>query len=721
MMRCLIISALAILACSSALAQCSSTGYGGGFTCVQSATIDGSAAINTVTASMGSSVTAGHAVVAMVWWCGNSSCSAAITNQHIQITDGAGSACWSTGASPNTPWDLTDSTGSRSFMGAWVCPSSAGGAGSNNITATCYEAGHSCSYIDLHVSEWTGIASSSVFDVDAAAVSSSNGTTSTVTSAATSHAADLVMSWAGALGNNEALTAGSGYSKVSTSAVNFMTEGKSVSATGTQTATATWTGSDDWATFLIAVKSSASGAAYTAATSDTLAMGNSGAGSAAHLGIASDRVLVFDSDSGVKLKLVAVSELLTMRDSAAVGARTYHLTATELMPNSAVSSLGIAAHFGTHLDTYALLEIATGIKNGGVQNRTAAVSEIFRVLDIASGLGAHFASPSELVPNYPPGSSLIWGISSAPDFVPILDAALGIASHFAAPRDTVALRESGSGHATHGSLTSELLHALDAGSGLGAHLAATLEALRLGDSGGGSAAHYGAAYDRVRVLDSTYALKAKIVTVSERLTLLDAPGGFAAHFGSAADLMSLFDSAAGIQNGGTHSYSAATAELLPLIEKRLQLSLYQTASENASGRGLMLTDSAARQAAHFLAPMETLAAWDAGSGSAGHSVTTMDRLVLIESGVKSHLQFVVVSEQVLLTSALTQHAAHIATPLETVGAYDIWSRMAGHFASGLESLFAGDLSFGLRNVRGPVVLPQHIFSYIRQITILVAK
>src|SRR6516165_4494033 len=153
---------ITLCAQSHSLAQCSNTSYGSGVTCVQYG--GGGGAITNESQVVASfSPTAGHAVIATAYQCWDSGC---LTTGSTTMTIGDNihnpESCFV--ASPHSPFTLVEtSTGAQHLQEyLWVCPSIPSGV--NSFQINCSSA-NSCSYMAITVSEWTGLASSTLWDV----------------------------------------------------------------------------------------------------------------------------------------------------------------------------------------------------------------------------------------------------------------------------------------------------------------------------------------------------------------------------------------------------------------------------------------------------------------------------------------------------------------------------------------------------------------------------
>jgi hypothetical protein len=246
---------ITLCAQSHSLAQCSNTSYGSGVTCVQYG--GGGGAITNESQVVASfSPTAGHAVIATAYQCWDSGC---LTTGSTTMTIGDNihnpESCFV--ASPHSPFTLVEtSTGAQHLQEyLWVCPSIPSGV--NSFQINCSSA-NSCSYMAITVSEWTGLASSNLWDVDGGAASTVRQTTATLTtSTATNYTNELLYTFLDNSGD-EQMTAVSPYSMVLQFFRGNANTGRLETTTGVKTAQTTWTPADDWYGAIGAIRTSAS-------------------------------------------------------------------------------------------------------------------------------------------------------------------------------------------------------------------------------------------------------------------------------------------------------------------------------------------------------------------------------------------------------------------------------------------------------------------------------
>jgi hypothetical protein len=83
-------------------------------------------------------------------------------------------------------------------------------------------------------------------------------TSSSITTGATSNATDLVIGYI-QNGSGAAITPGAGFTEINETVSGIETEGKSVTTTGAQTCTTSWTGGTNWQGLCVALKASGGG------------------------------------------------------------------------------------------------------------------------------------------------------------------------------------------------------------------------------------------------------------------------------------------------------------------------------------------------------------------------------------------------------------------------------------------------------------------------------
>jgi len=219
---------LSAVGLSAQVSNCTSTSYGNSVTCVQAAVKIITSGTST-TLAYGSNPTANHLLIA--WLSSDCPLSASSCNtEAATISDTIGNT-WNT-----CPARLVGS-GTQGSVYCWYAVNNSTAA--DTITYASLLAPGSASHLMLQT-EWSGMATSSVLDQTGTATAANQTTVST--SSATTNGTDLVcghfMDWT----NNDTLTVGSGYTIVghnqdTTNGSADMTECKTVTTTGTQTAT----------------------------------------------------------------------------------------------------------------------------------------------------------------------------------------------------------------------------------------------------------------------------------------------------------------------------------------------------------------------------------------------------------------------------------------------------------------------------------------------------
>ncbi len=215
---------------AAAWAQCSNTDYGNGFTCIQQkGTANGGSASSQVT-TLSSTPTAGQQALVFGTYCGNSGCgggnAASIT---ATLANGAGDSCT---IHPSAPWSINQGSAGDAKLYAWFCPNI-----SANTTYTMTTSTTSW-YPTLYVSIWSGVATSSFWDVGGSTATTSTVTSLSASAGTTTNATDLIAGFI-ILNAANAVTPGSGFTEIGEDATAAEHEAKSVAATGAQSCT--WT------------------------------------------------------------------------------------------------------------------------------------------------------------------------------------------------------------------------------------------------------------------------------------------------------------------------------------------------------------------------------------------------------------------------------------------------------------------------------------------------
>jgi hypothetical protein len=199
------------------------------------------------------SPTAGHGIVIGAYACADSgACTTAIPGgTTIAIKDNVNNPETCFTAAPSSPVLVSDSGGFHLVWYWWVCPSIPSGVTSFTITNSS-----GSGYEPIWISEVTGSSFTGVIDKDGAAVSASSGTSASVpTTAATTNAQDICLAMIDYDHNSGGQTVGSGWTARFNDGTNDgVLQTLLTSATGTQTATATWVSSDSWFGEIVCVK-----------------------------------------------------------------------------------------------------------------------------------------------------------------------------------------------------------------------------------------------------------------------------------------------------------------------------------------------------------------------------------------------------------------------------------------------------------------------------------
>ena len=233
---------------------CSNTQYGHGVTCINGAGAGGSDAyITSRTVSYRPGVN--HAIIVAAYTCADSKCQEMpVTTLSIGDNINSPEPCFI--PSPHSPFALNEiSKGHQKLQEyIWVCPTIPKRV--TSFTATCSRA-NACSYITLTITEWTGLASTNVFEADGGAASQQQQTRATVsTSSRTKSLYDLLYTFMDNTGDENMspvppfVTALQFYpGNINTAAI--------ATTNGIQTAQTTWTGKDDWYGAMAAIRSAA--------------------------------------------------------------------------------------------------------------------------------------------------------------------------------------------------------------------------------------------------------------------------------------------------------------------------------------------------------------------------------------------------------------------------------------------------------------------------------
>jgi hypothetical protein len=256
MKQVLLLAFLFCLFAPAAYCQCNDTSYGAGVVCIGSAGV-GSAAENMTSNTVGYSPMPGHAILAAAYTCGLNAISnncGLTPSTTLTLSDNihpGGETCFK--ASPHSPFTLIEGTSRGQHLQEylWACPNIPSGV--TSFTAKCSVA-NSCSFIALVVSEWTGLASSNMFDVDGGGASALQSTSLTVsTSAATHYTYEIIY---GFFDNtaDEAMTPTSPAKNINQFYRGNLTAGYMAATPGVHVISTAWSPSDVWYGAIAAVK-----------------------------------------------------------------------------------------------------------------------------------------------------------------------------------------------------------------------------------------------------------------------------------------------------------------------------------------------------------------------------------------------------------------------------------------------------------------------------------
>lgn len=237
---------LFLLAIPAHAAMCSSSSFGNGWTCVQAASTNNAGSGNAVTVTFGSTVSVGNPVTVLIALCNNVSCSS-VFGHAFTLTGTAQSSC--TQDPGGAPYSSTNIEGT-----SYVCT---GAAGTTIIVTSDGSGGNTPFYLVAMAAEWTGGLTVSPYDGNGVV---GGGTGTTATSASKTIGATTYLFFCTANNSGSAtLTPGSGFTQISqTNAASFQEAKTGVS--GSQTGTASWTGSGTWMIYCSSIKNAAGGA-----------------------------------------------------------------------------------------------------------------------------------------------------------------------------------------------------------------------------------------------------------------------------------------------------------------------------------------------------------------------------------------------------------------------------------------------------------------------------
>jgi len=235
--------------------HCSNTDYGHGVTCVSGAG-DGGNEVNMTSRTVFYRPTKGHAVIAAAYTCADKDCQK-IPATTLAISDNIHDPEPCMIASPHSPFALNEtSAGTQKLQEyIWVCPNIPDGI--TSFTARC-SVERGCTYITLTITEWTGLATSDVFDADGGGCSSVQEAKANLsTSTPTRYTNELLYTF---MDNTRDLTMTPQPpyhialqffpGNIDTAAV--------VATPGPQTSTTTWSDNDDWYGSIVAIRSASS-------------------------------------------------------------------------------------------------------------------------------------------------------------------------------------------------------------------------------------------------------------------------------------------------------------------------------------------------------------------------------------------------------------------------------------------------------------------------------
>jgi len=207
------------------------TSYGNGFSLFQQTGTANAGAGATSVATLSGNATVGHKVLIFGYSCNDSGCGTDASA--ITLSASASGAGNTPVACPGNPYRVGTNKG---VFGCWIMDVSTATA-AFTVTAT----GGTPYYLTTWASEWGGIAAAaSAFDV-AFATEVTAAETATVTTATTTNATDLVVGFI-ELSDGYAITPGSGFTEIGEFTPGVELEAQSVTATGAQSCTWSWTG-----------------------------------------------------------------------------------------------------------------------------------------------------------------------------------------------------------------------------------------------------------------------------------------------------------------------------------------------------------------------------------------------------------------------------------------------------------------------------------------------
>lgn len=267
MKQTLLLAFLLSLFAPVAMCQCRDTSYGAGVVCVGSAGV-GSPTENMSSNTVGYSPIPGHAILAAAYVCGlnaiSNNCGLNPTTT-LTLSDNVhpnGETCFA--ASPHSPFTLVEggSRGQHLQEYIWACPNIPSGV--TSFTAKCSVA-HSCSFITLVVSEWTGLASANMFDEDGGGASALQSASLSVSTSAQTHFTYEIVFGFFDNTNDEAMTPVSPAKDINQFYSGNTTVGYMAAIPGVYTISTKWSSPDNWYGAVAAIKTAESQSSTTVA------------------------------------------------------------------------------------------------------------------------------------------------------------------------------------------------------------------------------------------------------------------------------------------------------------------------------------------------------------------------------------------------------------------------------------------------------------------------
>jgi hypothetical protein len=231
---------------------CLTSNLGNGVTCNNAFLIQGSSSTN-LQATF--SPTAGDNILVIAYGCGVGSCVTTAYTGNLSTLDNLNNPETCFAVSPSFPHTFNNSASVTLKASVFDCPNIPAGITNIQVAYSTSAAFAAAWFIDM-----SGLASSNAIDIDGTAQSASSGTSGTVTTtASTTHASDIIFGMIDNDNDESQTSFSSGYNKVLCDASgDGCVCAKAVSATGSQSFTANWTGNDSWEGYIIALKDNAS-------------------------------------------------------------------------------------------------------------------------------------------------------------------------------------------------------------------------------------------------------------------------------------------------------------------------------------------------------------------------------------------------------------------------------------------------------------------------------